>query len=347
MNKIRKIIRETLLKEGISDIVYHITNIWALEKIVKTDKLKASPAIGSAYDTSVNKGNYYFISTSRSGHRGWGFRGTNLRPEDTSCKIKLDGRKISHNHKASPIDYWKYSRDPKDFENSGNMASADEMEDRILLDKPFLEPLSEYTLSIHILADPKELNKEGSMELPHIKSIVENNRGRFKIYFYDNPKYFNHEITDKAIDTSLYAETDKGIDRREDNAYGAIDLIVLMGAFNRNLANKVIDDLFIQDRKTKQEVMNDITGFEYNLRMIGEPKELSDIKKSFRVNDKISTFMNAVHNSRSSSSEKMTKVYQHLVTDMKKNGAKTIPEYIFYKAQLAYQKHLSKVKKNG
>jgi len=120
------------MEEGISQVVYHFTDIDALSNILKTNKIMTSVAYGTGADMATNKKRLYYFSMARS------MRSTYAKEGRGAAVIKLDGRKLGNNYKGSPVDYW------------GPGWSTDEMEDRIFTDKPYIEPASRYIEEIGV-----------------------------------------------------------------------------------------------------------------------------------------------------------------------------------------------------
>jgi hypothetical protein len=95
----------------------------------------------------------------------------------------LDGRKLSHTYTGSPIDYWGPVF--RKIEPTKN-----EMEDRILSEKPFIEPASKYIKEMHIIYDVKDFDYEEPEEMKQrLKSILLAAQNySFPIYVYMDRK---------------------------------------------------------------------------------------------------------------------------------------------------------------
>ena len=103
------------LTESLSDIVYHFTNTHRLLDILNSNEFHASSNVGSKSDLDINKGKFYFFSTTRSKKHGF---------TSGDTKLVLNGRKLSQKYKALPIDYWQYSTNPKDYANKNDYRQA-------------------------------------------------------------------------------------------------------------------------------------------------------------------------------------------------------------------------------
>jgi hypothetical protein len=128
LDKINKI--NNTLNEGISDIAYHFTSVTNLMKIIGNNEFLPTTTIGKSRDQVVNKNKYYYMSTTRSKSAGF-VKG--------DVKIVLDGRKLKHNYKVAPVDFWANQADPDK-----------EQEDRIVTDQPVIPNALNYILEIHI-----------------------------------------------------------------------------------------------------------------------------------------------------------------------------------------------------
>lgn len=121
---------------GISDIVYHYTQLFYAAKILKEDQF-ALTFISGADDTLKPNDKYYYLSTTRSR------RGSYHEGSRAHALMVLDGTKLRHNYIGSPIDYWG-----REFRKVA--PAKNEMEDRIWSDKPYIKPASKYIKEIHI-----------------------------------------------------------------------------------------------------------------------------------------------------------------------------------------------------
>jgi len=121
---------------GISDIVYHYTQLFYAAQILKEDQF-ALTFISGADDTLKPNDKYYYLSTTRS-RRGRYHEGSRFH-----ALMVLDGTKLRHNYIGSPVDYWG-----REFRKVA--PAKNEMEDRIWSDKPYIKPASKYIKEIHI-----------------------------------------------------------------------------------------------------------------------------------------------------------------------------------------------------
>jgi hypothetical protein len=184
---IKKFIEYNPILERVSDIVYHFTYFTYLLEILKENVFNASTNIGATSDFEISKGRFFFFSTTRSKSSGF---------SKGDVKLVLDGQKLSQNYKGIPVDYWKYSKNPKDWDKySYKYAFKSEMEDRIILDSPTIKNATKYIKEIHIFLsrNMKYISKKD------IEYILSKSR-QFNIptFFYDNENNWYNQI--KPID---------------------------------------------------------------------------------------------------------------------------------------------------
>ena len=131
-----------LLIAGISSILYHSTNIYKLQEILKDNKIHMSSTLGSEADKiyAQKKFRPYFFSLSRVKFGGY----AGSLGEDGIATLVFDGSKLSENYYGQPVDYWG-----QDFRKIDPIRS-NENEDRVYSDKPFIGPLSKYVTAIHV-----------------------------------------------------------------------------------------------------------------------------------------------------------------------------------------------------
>lgn len=140
--------QDNIINEAITDIVYHFTTTTALMNILKTNKFFASFNPFNKQELELSKGRYFYFSTTRN---------KMLRLFiSLGAKIKLDGKKLSQKYKGIPIDFFykrgrKSSKSPE-YSGTGQQT---EFEDRIILDKPYIENATKYILSISLLIKDK------------------------------------------------------------------------------------------------------------------------------------------------------------------------------------------------
>lgn len=130
------------LKEGISPVLYHVTYMGNLRNILKTDKFKLTPDIGTQADQNLgHKTKVYYLSTTRHKLGGYG-----LSVGNGTTTIVLDGIKLGQRYSGSPVDYWG-----PEF-NAVNPRKA-EAEDRIYSNDRYITNATSYIKEVHMFMD--------------------------------------------------------------------------------------------------------------------------------------------------------------------------------------------------
>lgn len=149
---IKTTIRETL-NEGVTDIIYHFTSNTNVVQILHNNTFELTFSVGSGPDYKINKGRYYYLSTTRSKSSGY---------NQGDVRLKLDGKKLSDNNKFTPVDYWNYPKSESDWDNKRSYIQALkslEQEDRIVSNKSTIHNAAKYILSIDLVLNRNTLPK--------------------------------------------------------------------------------------------------------------------------------------------------------------------------------------------
>jgi hypothetical protein len=181
------------LREGISDIVYHATNIGAAVKILQSDEFILTAPIGADAMVKGKTKQYFFLSTTRSKHGRYHMNNWQ------GVVMELDGRKLATKYKGQPIDYW--GPEFRKINPTGN-----ETEDRIFSPTPTIPKATKYIKSLHVLlpvnqaepakgtgffateAKPKgtvEADLDGAAKKRVMALWVEAKKNKIPISFYD------------------------------------------------------------------------------------------------------------------------------------------------------------------
>jgi hypothetical protein len=149
MIKLKNIV-ESILKERISDIVYHATYLDKGLSILKQDAFVLATVTGTKSEKEKNKGRNYYMSLARSMSSGYSL----FRDARRIIFFKLDGKLLGNNLKGGPIDYWGGMH----MMNVSNMTNK-EIEDRIFSDKPKIENASKYIKEVYIFLGEKKFKR--------------------------------------------------------------------------------------------------------------------------------------------------------------------------------------------
>jgi hypothetical protein len=164
---------KSLLKESVTDEVYHFTFLSNIINILQTNQFQLG--LNNDPDDKNLKHKYYMsVSRTKSPKVGFlSFDSDDVREAsmeyydlDFMVRLKLNGRLLSQNYKAVPFNYTKhvYIKD-----------KSHEYEDRILSNKPTIENFSKYIIQIDI----KQVNnnyaeEEGEDALNEIINQLQN-----------------------------------------------------------------------------------------------------------------------------------------------------------------------------
>lgn len=318
---IKQLLRESFIFEGVSDITYHFTRTNRLISILRNNKINLTAAFGTPSDNNLNKGKLFFLSTTSSRNSDVGYAAS--LSKNGLVRITLNGRLLKNNYEITRIDYWQRSKDPRDpFYNPtgepttgksfySHISRQDELEDRLISDKNEIKPANKFIVAIEIL------NGEN---LGYLKQLCDN----LNIYFYayDNEAYFNGSVKSKAINV-----TSGNNDKAEESNSTRVD-------------TDMIAYIVFKDDDLKDKIFNDLKSFNVDVDRVKSSveKRINDklnyylrYEDGFYFNDFVSSMNSNVHNMKSSSNELDRYIIRELGLDMKRNGVKTIKDYLLYK----------------
>ncbi len=314
---IKKLLRESLLLEGVSEITYHFTKTNKAIKILETNKINLTPAFGTPSDSSINKNKLYYLSTTSSRSSDIGYAAS--LSKDDLVRITLNGRALSNNYEVTRVDYWQRSKNPDSYQTPGGdntgkgfykqISRQDELEDRLISDENEIKPVNKYTIMIEVLNGEQE-------QIEYMKQLCINLNIQF--YAYDDERYFNASIKNKAINVT---PSNTPTERRESNYYNS-DIIGYLGFNNEPLKEKIFNDLEklgVGDIERLKTYVNErIEKLNYYLR-VGD---------DFYFKDYVTNLSNAIHNSKSSSNEIERYLSRQIGLDMKRFGVNSIKDYL-------------------
>lgn len=163
-----------IIKEGLTDIVYHFTSFSPFVNILRVNKFYLNATFGNPIENKLSKERFFYISLTRD--KAMGFYMT--RP----VKIVLDGRKLNSRYKSIPVDYFNELKEPYN-DNS-------ESEDRIITYQPFIGNALEYILEVHVYID------EPYEQLKYVRLYNEIlGTNNIPIYYYDDIN--NYKLNNK------------------------------------------------------------------------------------------------------------------------------------------------------
>lgn len=193
------------LFESVSDIVFHSTRIPNLISILKTNQFVLSTSMGTQSDKDLDQPGYHFyMSLSNVKESGYD-KGMSL-----DVKLVLDGRKLNHNYKSKPVEYWgstfhgaakekaeHYVKQHGTLSRSQirEITRYDENESRLYNTKSTIPNAKQYIKEIHILFDdaPRKSDVEKMVELA----------GDIPLFGYADKETFSTLNKKKAISLSF------------------------------------------------------------------------------------------------------------------------------------------------
>lgn len=284
------------LYEGISQILYHYTNLHALDNILSNNKFRLSSFVGTSSEMDHAKGGkYFYLSTTR--HKLGGY---NLSPSDSGVMLVLDGRKLSQRYSGNPIDYWG-----ADW-NIGKPEQK-EAEDRIYHDKLYIEKASTYIKEIHILQNEREKTPDMFTKL----SWDKDSDGRpIPPSDYVPDKYPQPNRTDQYISKNLKSVWKQAIQKKIPIYFYISSQDFLLQNKKKSIKldlslMKKMDDFSSYDVKRKNPFAEyEEMYYKNNINNLSkDARKIVDAFKSdygFRIDEMLTTLKNTLHNYKNS-----------------------------------------------
>ncbi len=302
---IKRLLREALLTEGATPILYHFTTTNRLLNILDTNSFYLTPTVASKSDQ--NKGANYFMSFTRTKSNKHGY-GTKFRSPN-SVRIKVDGQKISQNNKVIPIDYWQYPRTPELMKQGG-----DEMEDRVISNKNEITNANKYIISIDVFISEKGIEQ----------SVIDKaNELNIKINFYNNLADFTNGNPSKAIEPTIKTVSNKREERLRLPEY-------TMGLLAYREPN--IKEMLLNDLKNKYKVGDEVLKFyDGTMERYSEKLDYNLKDNDFTLTDLTASIGSELHNNKTSDNPIIRYITHFFINELKKKNVSTIKDYLRYK----------------
>ena len=269
----RNIIMKVKFLEGISPIVFHFTGMVSGFKILSDDKFRLRANYTAASEDDIGE-KFYFLSTTRSRLGEYHQSATN------GFLFELDGRKLSHNTKANPVDYWKF------------LGGGDEMEDRIHSDKQYIEAIK-FISKIEILIDEKSHPIERDEKLYKIAlfAYITAKKNNIPIKIYRDRKGFRSRNPKSLFTPSEIKAFPKGarVDNKSKDRYDDKD--------NRlarfiEIYHKPFSELSREAKEDARSLVNSRNSYTNSIR--AEPHKLRNVRDSHlsdKYNEQIKRIM--------------------------------------------------------
>ena len=213
---VEHIVKGYLLKESLSRIVYHFTDIDSLITILEENKFKLSSCLWQRSETYSSKLFYFCTTRQFNGDLGYSPTGGNIR-------IHLDGDLLNQNYSGKAIDYWSV----KDTSSKQRMVNSDDIhqtevegEDRLFSNKSFIDNAIKYIKRIDInlnidVEDNSDDEQEYfiSVDLKKIKYLCKKLGIADKLCIFKTKKDFNNHYS-KNIYNNIIPDTTFDEDKR-------------------------------------------------------------------------------------------------------------------------------------
>jgi hypothetical protein len=298
---IKGLLREGLISEGVSPIVYHFTSVNKLNSILKNNELYLTSNIGTSYEKTVSGGKYYFASFSRTKSITHGYGTKFDRPN--SARIMFDGNKLGNNYKFKPIDYWQYPRTPEFMGGIG-----DEMEDRLISNNNSVPNINKYIISIDIFVSEDGIDS-GIIDMANGLGIT--------LRFFDNKKDFASGNSSKSIEPKIKSGSDEV--RKDRNWFDdIIGALTYKDSISMDRVKKNLKDIFGLDENELAKIDEDIKKYHDKL----------DDRLKWYLDDIATSLSSSIHNNKSNSNKVVRYIIKEFVNSYKKSGAKSISDYL-------------------
>lgn len=299
---IRKILREGLINEGATDILYHFTYLTRLGGILDENKFFLTPVTTSS---EPSKGRLYFMSFTRTktNRKGYGASFVN----DGSVRIMVDGKALGNRYKVMPIDYWGMDRTPEMMQNH----NTDEMEERIVSNNNEIPNANKYIKRIDLLIKEKGISKD----------ILERiNELGIKVNIYNNSKDFASGLDDRTVEPNTH-------DNKPEKAFNYTSYNMILGALTYKEPEifKNVLDYFIKlgvDDEGINSIKQGVDKYHEKLNYYLRPNDnyyLTDLNNSLNAE---------LQNSKRNTDNETRHIINLLLNDMKRNNVSTTKEYL-------------------
>lgn len=291
-----------ILKESVSDIVFHFTDHYKAVNILQSGKVFLSSFAGDSY---ANYKNMFYLSLSRVRDGRFGYSA------GKKVRIEFDGRALNADFKGGAIDYWGKNgkssymdANPAEFDASDlsrkQRQTRVESEDRIISSSDSIDNLNKYIKRIDILFDERSIEFKRN-----VKSIIKMGESySFPIEVFGNMNDFNKRENPITVDFSdTEGQNDNSSDIHAENSFlyefvEVLDFVLYgNGDIQTNLVNILKQyglESYYSD-KLLSRVSNDIK----NMDIHKFSNEFSDVLRfiaKYRYKEEYSKAFNMVYN---------------------------------------------------
>lgn len=325
---------EFSLNEAASAVLYHYTGVNAALSIVENDRFSCSAAAGSQSDVNRNQGKFFFLSLTRGGHGQLGY--ARNRGDRNLCRIEVDGQLLGSNHKVRAVDYWN-RKDPADqmlahlqpADRMHRLMSDNEMEERVLTDRPYIEHATRYIKSIDVCNEewlrPGRVTKTEAARVQKLKGLCEQHNIKFS--FYTDRAEFDIRKGGSASIPSLPDDADEGDEyQSRKSPFSAKEILswVIVSSRDKSLAGEFFDKW--KNELYPEEFLPERDKFVGD--MLKQANELGGQLSYADERDKEAGLSATIHNRRGEDDPSLKDAFSRLFKEMRRRKAGTLLEFI-------------------
>lgn len=234
-----------IIVESLSRVAFHYTRLPSALKILTTGQFELSNVLGSAEQQYAPKGQFYFLSTTRTRHGGY----HDFLGEDAVLFV-LDGDWFNRHYRSKSIDYW-LNRDP-----SKEHHRQHEAEDRVFSRDPTIPIEGVTALHVYVNSAAEEQTRARARQV-----LIAAKKQAIPVYLY------NDKIAWKNFDTRQQGNISalKGKDMAKGYATGRrgylLPWIELIRANNQSQLSKTADKIrynlmYTYNRDNAAQILN-------------------------------------------------------------------------------------------
>ena len=207
--------RNILLKENVSDRVYHFTSLSAYLKMVKENTIYLQNAFAGNGSDLYDAKRPFYLSLSRNKSIRMGYASKyGSSGNYPLVRIEFDGRALNADFHSRPLDYWGASMgkqsyyEPDGGERFSKSHSRFEYEDRIFSVSESISPASKYISRVDIYVPEKDTNiKEMlfGMKFPDVETRYYTSLKDFSL---QSDNYLSYDDINKELKLSYEKHTD-------------------------------------------------------------------------------------------------------------------------------------------
>ena len=256
-----------ILNESAGNVIYHFTSLFNLYHIIKTDTFALTPSLSREEDSKLNKNKLFYASLTRSKIGDYG------NNKHVMACLVLDKNKLNQ-FKIMPVDYYQ------------NKSLTNEMEERLLSDKPYIKNFINYIISVDIFIRPQRLDDLSFLKkIKHLCDSV-----GIDVRFFKDHTNFNYSknfLSGDALEDMLADVEDHGEIEPVNNSYDnkSIDpFINLLKGINLDDEDTKKLLYSVKYNRTTNDIRLLLKNVMHNGYKSEAAKELSQVSRRFNLN---------------------------------------------------------------